>query len=56
MRSLLGLVSAARFLSIGGDQVSDLVRLIDLHKVPGVVEQMQLAAGNRAARLRAAGG
>ena len=31
----------------GGDQVGDLLRLVDLDKVPGVVEQMQLAAGEQ---------
>src|SRR5215475_12665674 len=31
----------------GGDQVGDLLRLVDLHKVAGVVEQMQLAAGEQ---------
>ncbi len=31
----------------GGDQGGDPLRLVDLDKVPGVVEQMQLAAGEQ---------
>ena len=40
----IGIIGSYLF---GGDQVGDLLRLVDLDKVPGVVEQMQLAAGEQ---------
>lgn len=36
-----------RWFLFGGDQVGDLLRLVDLDKVPGVVEQVQLAVGEQ---------
>jgi hypothetical protein len=47
MGSLLVWLALRGSYRCAGDQVGDLLRLVDLDKVPGIIEQMQLAAGEQ---------